>query len=147
MLMLVVALQSGGWQCNQVGKLWRCEPAVEALPAAPVAVEAPVLDAATADERVAVEPEDASAYFVQIGAYRIRENAEAEARRVDRDGLTVVPTERDGETLFVVLLGAFSTLAEARAAGDACRRAFPGTSYWVRTGENLRRVLKGATPR
>ena len=38
-------------------------------------------------------------------------------------------------------------LAEARAAGDAYRRAFPGTSYWVRTGENLRRVLKGATPR
>jgi DamX protein len=100
----------------------------------------PAVDSEVAEEPFS--PTAAQAYVVQVGAYRTKEKAQAAARSINGDRLVVLPTVKGGQDWFVLLLGAFPTLAEARAAGDAYRRNVPGASYWVRSAEDLRRVLK-----
>lgn len=79
------------------------------------------------------------AYVVQIGAFRRRAEAEAAVSELDREGVVIVANRRDGITWYLVLLGAFSTLEDARAAG-AEYEADSGGSFWVRNAADLREV-------
>ncbi len=90
-------------------------------------------------------PELMSAFIVQIGAYRRREEAQQAADELAYADLAIVPTLRDEKTWYVLLLGAYRTLPAARAAGDAYE-ARTGGSYWVRTGADLQQSIKKAAP-
>ncbi len=80
------------------------------------------------------------AFVVQVGAYRERADAEQVASRLDYETLAIVPTEREGESWWVIVLGAFRTLEAARSVGDEYE-ADTGGSYWVRTADDLQAVL------
>jgi septal ring-binding cell division protein DamX len=80
-------------------------------------------------------------YIVQIGAYRNREAAYSEARRLAYSGMVVVNTHSDGKDWFVLLLGTYPSWTEAREAG-LDYEATEGGSYWVRTARDLQQVLK-----
>jgi septal ring-binding cell division protein DamX len=82
----------------------------------------------------------ADAYVVQVGAYRDKAAAQREARRLDDERLVILPTRRDGEDWFVVLLGAYAGYGEADSVGRAYEEA-TGGSYWVRKASSLRAVL------
>jgi septal ring-binding cell division protein DamX len=112
-------------------------PAAAAPPRETEVAAEPVRTPEPAGEQ-AVRLEDA--FIVQIGAYRLRAEAQAAADRLANGKLSIVPTERNGETWFVLLLGAYPSIEAARAAG-AEYEANTGGSYWVRTGDDLRKVL------
>jgi len=172
-LLLVIALAGGDWTCTQRDGLWDCQPARPQPKAAPRPLTRPIAPtaelptaqtplartpaAAAPPRETAVAPEPVrtpepageqavrleDAFIVQIGAYRLRTEAQAAADRLANDKLSIVPTERNGETWFVLLLGAYPSIEAARAAG-AEHEANTGGNYWVRTGNDLRQVL--ATP-
>lgn len=80
-------------------------------------------------------------FIVQIGAYRSEAAAREQVRRVGDADLRIMPTRRDGEDWYVVLLGAFPSWQEADAAGRAYESA-SGGSFWVRRSSDLRAVLR-----
>ncbi len=170
--LLVIALAGSDWNCTESNGLWDCQP-VQALPrtaarslrspaaAAPVipvppSASPPPAVAETPPASPAPEPspapapEDATsvrledAFVVQIGAYRMRARAQEAAAQLTYDKLSIVPTERNGEIWYVLLLGAYPTVEAARAAG-ADYETLTGGSFWVRSGDDLQRVL--AAPR
>ncbi len=106
-------------------------------PAAPEAAPARVVEQPAPSAVAVAGP--TGAFIVQVGAYRERAQAQETADRLPYDGLEVVPTEREGEVWYVLLLGAYSDIETARAAG-AEYEASTGGSYWVRTAADLQSV-------
>ncbi len=161
--MLVVALAGGDWQCEEEAGMWQCRARpVEAIPPPPAPAQEPVPPpVAEPEAETETEPEPAESadppavvlpvepspppqpvavddpYIVQVGAYRKRETAERAADALALPGLSIVPTRRDDEDWFVLLLGAYPSWEDADRAG----RDFGG-SFWVRRSSDLRQVLR-----
>ena len=79
--------------------------------------------------------------MVQVAAFREKELAERAARELDLANLVVMPTQRDGEDWYVILLGAWPTYALADEAGRRFVEV-KGGSYWVRNAADLQAILK-----
>ena len=117
------------------------EPALDASKADAVPAAVPAATAPPAAAPVAESPAEVSGFVVQVGAFREPAQAQAAARQIDLSSLVIMPTRRDGEDWYVVLLGAFPSYEEAREAGEIYAARVPGGSYWVRSAQDLRDVL------
>lgn len=84
------------------------------------AVQAPAVPAPTPSTQSGVDP---FTYFVQTGAYRRAEDAEAQRAALAIQGLTASITEREqsGRTVHRVRLGPFEQRAEAEAMHERLR--------------------------
>jgi septal ring-binding cell division protein DamX len=81
-------------------------------------------------------------FVVQVGAFRSEQRARRAAAEFGLPKLVIIPTRREGEDWYVVLLGAFPDLESAQAAGQAFVEVFPGAGYWPRNAAAVRRILK-----
>lgn len=93
-------------------------PASQALPALPGRDPAAILSGSIATPAVAPSTApgvDPFTYFIQVGAYRRAEDAEAQRAELAMQGLTARVTERDqaGRTVYRVRLGPYDTRDEA----------------------------------
>lgn len=76
-------------------------------------------------------------FVVQVGAFSTRADADRAADQLAISSLMVVPMQRDGKMLYVLLLGGYPDREAATAAGESFR-ADTGGDFWVRTTESVR---------
>jgi septal ring-binding cell division protein DamX len=149
-----VSQPSPDWDCSRdEDGLWNCKGASQPVSEGPAAsLEAPRANtpdaagaalpaparAAGADGAVAMTPDD---FLLQVGAFRERERALAEARRIDRSDMLVMPTVQDGEDVFVLVAGVYATETDARLAGEAFLAEHPAGSVWVRPARDFKTAL------
>ena len=155
---------SRDWDCEKNNSgMWACHPAAtradppatveEPAPTAEAAPEPPLQDqpaaapVAVIERAAASEPSPAAAadssesYVLQVGAFRTRELAETAASQITLEELRIIPTRRDGEDWYVLVLGAYHSSFEAREAGQAYMDAFPTGTIWVREAADLKQSL------
>ncbi len=151
-LALVVAqASSSGWQCEQDHRgLWVCAGAVVHAPApepAPVReiVPEPEPEPPIQPEPAAPDALPLQGYVLQVGAYRSQGEESRAAAAIGSDRITVLPTERDDGTWYVLLLGAFSDYGSAERAGRRYKDD-SGGSFWVRSMSDVMRSLPSNQP-
>lgn len=130
----------------------------ERVPALPDPSPEPEAELATEPELVAepeMEPKPAAlpkpspgfvpvpGYMVQIGAYRDPADAQRAASELDYGSLKILPMRSKGQDWSVLILDAFETIEQARAAGDSYVER-TGGSYWIRSSKDLVRSLEEA---
>ena len=126
---------STDWDCTRgEDELWTCEAA--ATPALAQAQPAPRPADASGAVPMAVDD-----YVLQVGAFQERQLAVAEAQRLGRPDLLVLPTERDGREFFVLVLGVYPTREAADQAGEAYLADQPGGSVWVRPASDVKAAI------
>jgi septal ring-binding cell division protein DamX len=81
-------------------------------------------------------------WVVQVAAFENRAAAERGVGRIGLENLTVVPTRRNGEDWYVVLLGTYPSRQQADDSGRAYAEA-SGGSYWVRRASELQAIRRG----
>lgn len=77
-------------------------------------------------------------YALQVAAHDSLADAERFVAERQVEGLLIVPGSRDGRDYFVVLLGTYPTLADARQAAAAMPEALSDIEPWVRPVGPLR---------
>jgi septal ring-binding cell division protein DamX len=109
-----------------------------AAPSTTAAAPPPAPDVPASSGATAVSPQFASAdYVLQVSAYRSESGArEALAARPD-DGLRLQRTRDEGGYWYVLVAGAWPTLAEAVAAEAAYLARHPDGSTWIRRGSDF----------
>jgi septal ring-binding cell division protein DamX len=121
------------WDCTRTeNDLWSCQ--------APNKSVANPIQQRTSEDGVPVAMQLAD-YVLQVGAFRDRERAIAAARDIDRKEMIVLPMQREGEQLFVLVLGVYPTLADAEAAGQQYMGDFPEGKIWVRSAQDVKSAL------
>ena len=81
------------------------------------------------------------AYVLQVGAFREMDTARKAAAGINMEELRIIPTRRDDANWYVLVLGAYHSRLEARAAGEAYLQAYPRGSIWVRSATDLTQSL------
>ena len=73
-----------------------------------------------------------SGYTIQLGAFRDATAAQVMAEGIAVPGVLIQRTLRNGETWYLVCLGAYPGKADAREARDQYLQAHPGADTWIR---------------
>ncbi len=108
-------------------------PAISEPPAPDTRPETPTNSPAPVSLATPVE-----GWAVQIAAFGDRDAAELGAQRIGIDSVNIVPTRRDGEDWYVLLLGIYPSREQAEQAGLGYAEE-SGGSYWVRNAAALPR--------
>jgi DamX protein len=81
-------------------------------------------------------------WVVQIGAYPKFDSARNQVAAIGIDGLSIVPTVRDGQPWYLILLGVYPSRGEAELAGEAYVESRRRASYWVRSVKSVQRLAQ-----
>ncbi|WP_279244591.1 SPOR domain-containing protein [Candidatus Litorirhabdus singularis] len=85
------------------------------------------------DAEKPVSPAPDPGFTIQVGAFRDRATAMSKAATLGSASVKVERTLRNGESWYLVLLGAYATKVEALAGEGLYLSANPGADTWVRT--------------
>ena len=118
----------------------------------PEAVAAPEPDARPAYARLAYQPPEPTAlldlpstfYAVQLLAMPTPDALEAYARQKGLPELSAAPIEKDGERLFVLLLGIYETRGDAEAAVAELPETLADVDPWIRPLGSLQTAIRRA---
>ena len=80
-------------------------------------------------------------YAVQLIAMNSREELESFVRRHDLGGTSAAQVERDGHLYYVLLLGVFETVEDAKRAIDELPPPFSEISPWIRPLRSLKAAM------
>jgi septal ring-binding cell division protein DamX len=86
---------------------------------------------------VDVEVDGGKKYVLQVGAFRDVTAAQRGAREIELAPLRIIATRRNAQNWYVLVLGAYEELVDAREAGAAYRSAYPRGGVWIRTAADL----------
>ena len=143
---------SEDWDCTKTdAENWTCrapvaeDPAVVAARGAePAPVQQPEPDPELqkiAAAELALAAALDKTWALQVGAFKDAEAAEQAVADSGMETILIVPTERDGEAWFVLLLGTYERKVDAREAGQAYMGAFPEGKTWVRKSEEIKQTM------